>query len=417
MTVLIAGAGIGGLSLGLTLHRLGIPFRIFEAVRQLAPLGLGINLQPHAVRELVEMGFGPGLDKIGLRTGQVGYYNDYGQEIWTEPRGAAAGYNWPQFSIHRGELQMMLFRAVVSRAGPKVLRCGLALDGWEETQEGVRIRLRERDSGKPAGTADGTLLVAADGINSAARARLFPDEGPAQWGGTVMWRGVTEGPRFLGGRTMAMAGTKARKFVCYPIADLGADRSLINWIADLGKPEDYLWARQDWTREGRRADFADEFADWHFPWLDIPKVIADASEIWEYPMVDREPLPRWRHGPVTLLGDAAHAMYPIGSNGASQAILDARYLGRALRDHGVGTAALDAYEDERREAMNALVLTNRGDGPDKILDIVHDRAPEGFDDIETVMPLAERRAFAEGYKKIAGMEITALNARPPVLAG
>lgn len=414
MTVLIAGAGIGGLTLGLTLHRLGIPFRIYEAVGGLRPLGVGINLQPHAIRELFSLGLEDELPKIGLATERVAYFDSFGAEIWAEPRGRAAGYAWPQYSVHRGALQMMLHRVLVERAGEGAVVTGAALADFEPAAPGVRIALHDRKTGTDLDPAEGTILIAADGINSAARARLYPEEGPAHWGGTIMWRGVTRAPRFLGGRTMAMAGTKARKFVCYPMAEEG-DHDLVNWIADLSKPRDYLWARQDWTRLGERADFAGQFAGWHFDWLDIPALIENASEIWEYPMVDREPLPRWTHGPVTLLGDAAHAMYPIGSNGASQAILDARHLGRALRDHGVGEDALHAYESVRRDAMNALVLANRGDGPDAILDIVADRAPNGFADIETVMPQAERQAFADGYKEKAGMQVAALNASPAIL--
>lgn len=415
MTVLIAGAGIGGLTLGLTLHALGIPFRIFEAVERLAPLGVGINLQPQAVRELQALDLGDGLDHCGLRTAEVAYFTAQGQAIWSEPRGEAAGYAWPQYSVHRGQLQMLLHDALIRRAGEGAVVTGAALADWHDGPDGVAIALYDRKTHAPAGRAEGRLLIAADGINSIARARLFPDEGPARWGGTIMWRGVTRGPRFLTGRTMVMAGTKDRKFVCYPIADTPEGGSLINWIADLRRPPDYLWARQDWTRRGKPEDFAPRFADWHFDWLDIPAVIAAADAIWEYPMVDRDPLARWTHGRMTLLGDAAHAMYPIGSNGASQAILDARVLARALRDHGSVPEALLAYEDARREKVNALVMANRGDGPDRILDIVAQRAPEGFDDIETVMPLAERQAFADRYKRIAGMDIAALNASPPIL--
>ncbi|MEL6690997.1 MAG: FAD-dependent monooxygenase [Pseudomonadota bacterium] len=246
---------------------------------------------------------------------------------------------------------------------------------------------------------------------------MVPGEGPAHWGGTMMWRGITRGPRFCTGRTVAMAGRKDVKFVCYPIADDGEGGSVLNWIADLTMPEGYDWRQQDWNRQGTLEDFLPAFDGWSFNWLDIPQVIRDAEQIYEYPMVDRDPLPSWREGPVALMGDAAHAMYPIGSNGASQCILDARHLARAIRDHGATEAALEVYENERREKMNALVLANRGDGPDKILDIVAERAPHGFDDIEDVMPLAERQSFADGYKAIAGMDIAALNASPPVLGG
>ena len=407
MTVLIAGAGIGGLTLGLSLHQLGIPFRIFEAVEELRPLGVGINLQPQAARELFALGLEEGLDGIGLRTEEVAYFSVHGQPIWSEPRGQAAGYAWPQYSLHRGKLQMRLYQTLLARAGD-VVATGAAVTDWAEVDDGVEIKLTDRRSGQGLGTAQGAVIIACDGINSTLRARLYPDEGPAKWGGTMMWRGTSRGPRFLTGRSVTMTGEKNRKFVCYPIADDG-DGSLLNWIADLTMPSDYDWRKQDWNRDGDLQDVLPHFADWSFDWLDVPGVMTAADGIWEYPMVDRDPLPCWTHGPVTLLGDAAHAMYPIGSNGASQGIIAARVLARSLRDHGPTPGALTDYEQQRREAVNAVVLANRGDGPDKILDIVAARAPDGFSDIETIMPMAERRALADRYKSVAGMAVAAVN--------
>ncbi len=415
MTVLIAGAGIAGLTLGLSLHRAGIPFRLFEAVKEPRPLGVGINLQPQAVRELFDLGLERDLEAIGLRTREVAYFSARGQEIWREPRGRAAGYRWPQYSVHRGELQMLLLRRLREAAGADAVQTGAAVSGWQEGGGGIEITLAERGPGRFLGAERGAVLIGADGINSAIRARLYPDEGSPVWGGTVMWRGITRGPRFLGGRCMAMAGTKAQKFVCYPIADLPGGGSLINWIADLAMPADHDWRPQNWNRPGARADFAPRFAGWRFEWLDIPAVIAAAEGIWEFPMVDRDPLPRWSFGRVTLMGDAAHAMYPIGSNGASQAIVDARILTRLLLEHGPTPAALAAYDAARRAAVNALVLANRGDGPDRILDIVAARAPGGFDDIEAVMPRSERQALADAYRKTAGMDVAALNARAAIV--
>ncbi len=412
--VLIAGAGIAGLTLGLSLHQAGIPFRIFEAVGELRPLGVGINLQPMATRELFELGLEGALDRVGLRTEAVGYFNRFGQEVWSEPRGLAAGYIWPQYSIHRGGLQMALLAALQERAGPDSVVMGQAVTGWRAVAGGVEVTLGARASGEVLGRARGAVLVAADGINSTIRAALYPEEGPAHWGGTMMWRGVTRGPRFLGGRTMAMIGEKHIKFVVYPLEDT-EEGSLINWIADLTMPAGYDWRAQDWNRPGNRADFAPRFADWRFGWIDVPGIIEAAEGIWEFPMVDRDPLPQWTFGPVTLLGDAAHAMYPIGSNGASQGIIDARILTRELLAHGLRPQALQSYEAERRDAVNTVVLANRGDGPDKVLDLVAERAPEGFDDIEAVVPLAQRQAMADHYKKLAGMDIEALNARPPIL--
>lgn len=415
MTVLIAGAGIGGLTLALSLHQVGIPVRIFEAVRRPQPLGVGINLQPHAVRELVELGLLDRLDAIALRTREVAYFSTGGKEIWREPRGLTAGYAWPQFSIHRGHLQMLLLEATRQRLGDAAIRTGVSVEGWRENGDSIEIELAERQTAAPLGRETGSAFVAADGIHSKARSRLYPDEGPPVWGGIMMWRGVTRGPRFLGGRTMAMSGCKQRKFVCYPIADDG-EGSVINWIADLARPPDALWQREDWNRPGQLDDFLPRFADWHFDWLDVPWVIRNAERVFEYPMVDRNPLPRWTHGRMTLLGDAAHAMYPIGSNGASQAILDARVLTRELQRQGLSESALLAYDEERRPATAKIVQANRGDGPDKVLDIVEQRAPGGFERIEDVLSHQERAETAAAYKRLAGFDVETLNRRPSIVA-
>lgn len=415
MTVIIAGAGIAGLTLGLSLHQVGVPFRIYEAVGALRPLGVGINVQPHAVREIIALDLEPEIDRIGLATEEVAYFSAQGGLIWSEPRGRLAGYNWPQYSVHRGHLQMMLHDALVERCGADAIVTGAAVADWRETKTGVVVDLHDRKAGTSLGAVEGSVLIASDGINSAIRARLYPDEGPASWRGTMMWRGVTKGPRFRTGRTVAMVGTKTRKFVGYPIADTQDGGSVINWVCDLGYPPDYQWRVQDWNRAGNLDDFLPHFADWHFDWLDVPAIIRAAEAVFEYPMVDREPLDRWTFGRVTLLGDAAHAMYPIGSNGASQAILDARTLARELKARGSDQPALQSYEDERRPKVNALVLANRGDGPDKILDIVADRAPHGFGRIEDIMSEAELRGFADGYKSVAGFDVAALNASPSIL--
>lgn len=406
MTVLIAGAGIAGLTLALSLRVLGIPARVFEAVERPAPLGVGINVQPHAIRELEALGLLPDLDRIALRTAEVAYFSSHGRLIWSEPRGMDAGYNWPQFSIHRGKLQMLMLETARAR-GCEIVT-GARVTHWQETENGIEISLAG------GSTATGSVFVAADGIHSAARARLHPDEGPPKWNRILMWRGTAWGPKFLTGRSMAMAGCKQRKFVCYPIAHDG-DRALINWIADLEFPADHEWKREDWNRPGRIADLMPHFGDWRFDWLDVAEVIRGAEAVYEYPMVDRDPLAQWTHGRMTLMGDAAHPMYPIGSNGASQAILDARTLAREFRDRGATAEALAAYEAERRPKTAALVEANRGDGPDKVLDVVEARAPQGFDRLDDVITRTELEDTAAAYKRLAGMDIERLNASPTIL--
>lgn len=413
MTVLVAVAGIGGLTLALSLHQAGIPVQLIEQAERLAPLGVGINLLPHAVRELDELDLRERLVTIGIETAELAYYSKRGQRIWSEPRGLAAGYRWPQVSIHRGALQMLLLEAAQARLGPEAMRLGAKVAGVTQDGEGVTLALTDRH-GAPAGSLAGAVLVAADGIHSTVRRQFFPDEGPPIWNGAILWRGVSEAAPFLTGRSMIMAGHERQKFVCYPISnDAGAaGDQVINWIAEKRFAPDHEWSREDWNRPGDPADFLPDFESWRFDWLDVPGLIRAARAVYEFPMVDRDPLPRWSHGRATLLGDAAHPMYPIGSNGASQAILDARVLTAELMAHGVGDAALAAYEAARRPATAAIVTANRQNGPEQVMQLVELRAPDGFDDIDAVVSSAEREATAQGYKRIAGFEVETLNSRP-----
>ncbi|MBN8874066.1 MAG: flavin-dependent oxidoreductase [Rhodospirillales bacterium] len=417
MTVLIAGAGIAGLTAALSLHQVGVPCRVFESVDRLEPLGVGINVLPHAVRELTELGLQAPLAATAIATEALVYHSKHGQRIWGEPRGLAAGYHWPQFSIHRGELQMILLEAVRARLGPDAVVTGHHLAGWEMTADGVRASFVDRRRNTRLGTAEGSLLIGADGIHSAVRGRLYPEEGPPIWNGAILWRGVTRAAPFLGGRTMIMAGHEFQKFVAYPISRAAAEQgeAVVNWIAERKFAPDHAWRREDWNRPGVLADFLPQFADWRFDWLDVPALIQGAAQCFEYPMVDRDPLPRWSFDRVTLLGDAAHAMYPIGSNGASQGILDARVLARAIRTHGAGPAALAEYEAERRPATTAIVLANRRNGPEQVMQLVEERAPAGYARIEDVLTPAELEEAASGYKRLAGFDKDALNGRPPIL--
>ncbi len=417
MTVLIAGAGIGGLTLALSLHQIGVKARVYESVDRLEALGVGINLLPHAVRELTELGLQDELARVAIPTSSLSYYSKHGQAIWSEPRGIAAGYRWPQFSIHRGELQMILHRAALMRLGRESIVTGHHLASFEETAHGVRAHFADRRSGDARGTAEGSVLIAADGIHSTVRAQFVPDEGPPLWNGAILWRGITEGRPFLDGRSMIMAGHERQKFVCYPISRRAHDTggAVLNWIAELKFTADHVWRREDWSRPGRLAEFLPKFEDWSFDWLDVPGLIRGAHACFEYPMVDRDPLDRWTRGRVTLLGDAAHPMYPIGSNGASQGILDARVLTREILDKGPTAAALEAYEAERNPATARIVLANRGNGPEQVMQMVEDRAPGGYERIEDVLSPSELEGAAAGYKRLAGFDRETLNARAPIV--
>jgi 5-methylphenazine-1-carboxylate 1-monooxygenase len=400
--VLVVGAGIGGLAAALSLHEVGVAVEIFEAVGDMRPLGVGINLLPHAVRELDALGLLEELRARAVAPSQLLYCTRRGQEIWREPRGTAAGYPWPQLSIHRGVLQEVLLQAVADRLGSDAVHAGRRL-----------VRLEGSGPCPVAVFEDGEvaadLVVAADGIHSAARAQCYPGEGPLLWNGSLLWRGVAELPPVLDGRTMVWAGHPEQKFVGYPIADRPDGTQSFNFIAELRRPESGQAGTEDWSRVGSLDDFLPEFEDWDFGWLDVPAIVRAAPRTYLYPMVDRDPIARWTFGRTTLLGDAAHPMYPIGSNGASQAILDARVLAGCVRRHpGNLGEALARYESVRRPATAAVVQANRGLGPEVPMLLVEQRAPEGFADIAEVITPQEIARVTEDYRRTAGFSLHAL---------
>ena len=409
MKIVIAGAGIGGLVAAMCLHRAGFDVEVFEAVGELRPLGVGINIQAGAVRILSGLGLEPALAATAIETRELRFANRHGQTIWADPRGRHAGLPWPQFSIHRGELQMILFRAAQEMLGVGRIKFGRRIADFAQKAGKVTAHFVDRD-GRPADTAEADILIGADGIHSAVRGRFYPDEGPPKWQGILMWRGVTVGKPYLGGATMVQAGHHTQKFVCYPISRAHSERgeALINWICDLHVSDmtgdGALPSREDWNKPGRLEDFLPRFADWKFDWLDVPGVIRTAHTILEFPMIDRDPLPRWSHGRVTLLGDAAHPMYPIGSNGASQAILDGEAITQELLAGGDPEAALQRYEHRRLPPTARIVDSNRRKGIDVMLDIVEQRAPQGFSDLESVLPSDELEKIVGDYKKLVAQD-------------
>ncbi len=408
MAVIIAGGGIGGLCAALAPDAIGVRSTVLEQVGEIRALGVGINLLPHAVRVLTALGLHDDLSAAAIHTGELAYFNKHGQEIWREPRGRVAGYDHPQFSIHRGELQMRLLRAAEARLGADRIIRGARVTGFTQTDDAVTVSLADGRQ------VTGDLLIAADGIHSAIRAQLYPDEGAPIWNGRVLWRAISENqPQFLTGRTMIMAGHQDQKFVCYPICPdaLAQGRARINWIAELAFDKADGWRREDWNRAGDPRDFAPRFASWKFPWLDVPALIASTSAIYEYPLVDRDPAACWTFGRVTLAGDAAHPMYPIGSNGASQAILDAECLAAEIARLGETGAALEAYEAQRRPPTSAIVLANRGNGPEQVMQMAEERAPDGFARIEDVIAREELEAVSARYKQVAGFAKDAVNRR------
>lgn len=415
--VLIVGGGIGGLVAALCLERAGIEAQIFESVAEIRPLGVGINLLPHSVRVLTALGLAEKLAATAIETAELIYFNKFGQLIWREPRGVAAGYAWPQYSIHRGRLQMLLLAAVRERLGAAAVHTGCHLESFAERGQQVEATFVDRATGETIAVETGDALIGADGIHSRVRRRFYPDEREPQFSGKVLWRGVTEGEPFLTGRSMFMAGYANRKFVAYPIcAETAArGRSLINWVADVYVGDAYAGTPRDWNRQVEKRVALPPFASWQFNWpdfkLDIPALIEGASAIYEFPMIDRDPVARWSFGRVTLLGDAAHPMYPIGSNGASQAILDAPTLVEALTTENDVVAALQRYEQERLQPTARIVLSNRQQGPEECMQLVEERAPDGFTNLHDVISQAELEEIASRYKRLAGFDKESLNAR------
>ncbi|MBT6272785.1 MAG: flavin-dependent oxidoreductase [Chromatiales bacterium] len=413
MSVLIAGAGIGGLTLALRLHQHGIHCRIFEAVPTIEPVGVGINLLPHAMRELSELGLTDELVSAGIETREMHFYNRFGQFIFAEPRGVDAGYEWPQVSLHRGTLQRILLQAVVDRLGQDAITTGRRLVFADQNPSSVIACFDVAGQGGRVEEAAGEVLIGCDGIHSTVRRLLYPAPDPLKYSGITMWRGVTRWAPILGGATMAYAGwLKTGKLIVYPIDDTrdAKGRQLINWLVEF-----YVPPREpngDWSRPGAYEDFLWAVEDMQFDWLDVPAFVKAADFVYEYPMVDRDPLPYWSDGRITLLGDAAHPMYPRGSNGAGQAILDATALADLLADQHDPLVALHMYDDVRRPATTAVVEANRTNPPDAILREVYERTGDKpFDNINDVVSRFELKALSDQYKRVAGFDAATMRER------
>jgi 2-polyprenyl-6-methoxyphenol hydroxylase-like FAD-dependent oxidoreductase len=399
MKIVIAGGGIGGLAAALFLQAEGIEVDVYESVSELAELGVGINLQPHAVRELEILDLRTELEPAGNSCDEWAMFNRLGQEIWREPRGRAAGHAWPQISIHRGRLQGILLAAAKKRLGPERIHTDHHLVGFDNAADHIAATFATGRRTGPAVRVDADALIGADGIHSTVRKRLYPAEGDPVFAGMLLWRALTRTKPLFGGHTMVFAGYREQKFIAYPIGAPDADGlQMLNWICEIHA--DKMLRREDWNREGRLDEFLPAYADWRFSWADVPQIIRDADRVYEYPMIDRDPLPRWSFGRVTLLGDAAHPMYPIGANGASQAIRDGRALAQALAAGGTAAECLAGYEQERREATNQIVVSNRQLGPEQVMQMAHERAPNGFDNIEDVISREELTAIAQRYRAV-----------------
>ena len=424
--IVIAGGGVAGLTAALALHAAGFErVTVVEAAPAIRPVGAGLNLMPNAVRELDALGLLDALEAGALRTRELRYYHRSGGLISREPRGLGAGYRWPQLSVHRGHLQQVLAGAVRARLGPAALVTGVRVTGLE-LPPGRRPRLRlEHREGAVKGRAslEPDVLIGADGIRSAVRAALHPGEGGPSWNGTLVWRGVSRMPARAVGSFMLVAGDDRQKAVVYPLGrPTGPDREvLVNWA--LARPAERTCRTGavpgeerflgDWNRPVPVETFLPFYEGWEFDGVRVPDILRAADSAYEYPMVDREPLDRWTRGRTTLIGDAAHAMYPIGSNGATQSIVDARALAHALARHPDPAEGLAAYERERRPVTTALQRANRELGPEVVINLAHARAPQGFTDIHDVIPAEELADIACRYAATGAFDPTTVNQGSP----
>jgi 2-polyprenyl-6-methoxyphenol hydroxylase-like FAD-dependent oxidoreductase len=390
------------------LHARGIKPVIYEQAREVRELGVGINALPHCIAELAELGLLPALDACALRTAELIYMNRLGQEVWREPRGLDAGHVQPQFSIHRGRLQKVLYDAVIARLGPDAVRTGRRLAGFIQDEGGVTGHFVDSHDGLTSETVRGEVLIASDGIHSVARRKFYPSEGAPSWQGVMLWRGATDAPSFLTGRSMIIGGGMGAKLALYPIgAGAAPGTRLTNWAIAIRVADGDITPppRESWSRLGRTDDVIPYSRRFVVPGFDVEAMVRNTQACWEYPMCDRDPLPRWSFGRVTLLGDAAHPMYPVGSNGAAQAILDARVLTDWLAKAEHPMQALANYEKDRLPKTAEIVRLNRKGGPERVIDEVEKRAPAGFTDIDKVLSRSEREAIVKGYAGTAGFAV------------
>jgi 2-polyprenyl-6-methoxyphenol hydroxylase-like FAD-dependent oxidoreductase len=369
------------------------------------------------VRELYELDIGSAeLDAIGVPAREWALVGLNGKDVYSEPRGLLAGYRWPQYAVHRGGFQMLLYRTAVDRLGSEAVLTGHRVVGYRNDADGVTVRVRTASGAEVE--LRGKLLIAADGLHSAVRAQMHPRQPPIHWGGAIMWRGTTPGVPIRSGASFVGLGTHRHRVVFYPIShpDPTTGLATINWIAERTFDNSRGLRDGDWNKKVAIDSFIHHFEGWRYDWLDVPALLRGAAEVFEYPMIDRDPVPTWVDGRVALLGDAAHVMYPTGSNGASQAIVDARVLGAAMLEHGVTSDALAAYDRKLCAEISAVVLRNRGAGPFGLLNLLDERCGGVFDDIDAVLPAHEREEFMSRYRSAAGFAKDRLNAAPPTIA-
>ena len=405
LNIAIVGGGIAGLSFALGLHHRGIDCDVFESVSEVKEIGVGITLLPHGMRELAELGLQDALEAAGIENLESVFYTQHGQYVYKEARGRHAGYALPEISIHRGKLHRILFEAAIKRLGSDKVHTGMRCSGFVQNSDGVQLDFLNTHTNTIV-SLEAQIAVACDGVNSVIRKQMHPDDALC-FAGINTWRGVTVHPPILTGKSYLRIGTvEVGKMVIYPITDNvdGKGNQLINWVAELQKPNAVM---NDWNRPGDPAVCAEIFKNWTFDFLNVPELILKADKVFEYPMVDKNALPFWTQGRVTLMGDAAHPMYPRGSNGSAQALIDARTLADQLSQHADPKEALKSYEALRLAPTAKVVETNRNVPPDFII-MKADELSGGkpFRHIDDLISQDELRQISDNYKSVAGFALT-----------
>ena len=410
MKVIMAGAGIGGLTAALSLQKIGIDVTVFESVEKIEPLGVGINILPHASRELIALGLQDELDSFAIRTRSMQYFTRKGKLAISVPCGEYAGYKWPQYSLHRGEFQMMLLNAFKQRAGEDKVVTGHQLAEFSQDENGVSVSFVDSKTKQNIDTVKGDILIGADGLHSATRRQLYPNEGSPVYSGLILFRGATYSAPYLGGDSMIICGDKRLRVVSYPISKRAQERgeSHTNWIAVVPFETDKR-QEEDWGKLAEPDELRRLYKDWNFDWLNVPDVMGSTEKIFEFPVYDRDPLKQWTFDRVTLLGDAAHPLIPVSSSGAVHAIIDGRALAYAIAKHEDPLQALRAYEQDRLPKANQVVIASRQNGPDEVLEIVNDECPEDADDIYQYVERERLQAVIDDFKDRSGFNIDTLN--------